>query len=98
MVYLSRVLITRYIGCIKGLLLFCYPYLGFLGILAPLLLNLSISWRIKLPFTGVQQLTKWSPRYQLMHQCCGTIYSLGALSIHVPCMQSTLGNPNSNGP
>jgi len=63
-----------------------------------LLHNLSVIWQIRLPFTGVQRLTVWLPRYQLMHQCCGAICSMGALSIHVPCMRSSLGNPNPNGP
>ena len=64
----------------------------------PLLHILSIIWHIRLPFAGVQRLTVWLPRYQLMHQCCGAICSMGALSIHVPCMQFFLGNPNPNGP
>ena len=67
------------------------------NVFAPLLHNLTVIWHIGLSFTRVQRLTEWSPRYQLMHQPCGAIYSMGALSIHVPCMQSSLGNPNPNG-
>ena len=45
---------------------------------------------MELPLTGVQRLTEWSPRYQLVHQVSGAICSAGALSIHVPCMQLPL--------
>jgi len=42
---------------------------------------------MELPLTGMQVLTEWPPRYQLVHQVSGAICSAGALSIHVPCMQ-----------
>jgi len=35
-------------------------------------------------------LTVWPPGYQLMHQRCGAICSIGALIIHVSCMQLSL--------
>ena len=43
-------------------------------------------------------LTVWPPGYQLMYQHCGTICSVGALIIHVPCMQSFPGKPYGRGP
>jgi len=42
---------------------------------------------MELPLTGVQRLTEWPPWYQLVHQVSGAICSVGALSIHVSCMQ-----------
>ena len=61
-----------------------------MNVLAPLLPNLSVICRIGLPFTGVHRLTVWPPRYRLMHQRCGAICSVVALSSHVPCMQLSL--------
>ena len=56
----------------------------------PLSCNLSVIWHIRLPLTGVQRLTEWLPRSQLVHQISRAICSVGALSIHVPCMQLPL--------
>jgi len=48
-------------------------------------------------FWSATSLREWSSGYQLIYQHCGAIRSVGALSIHVSCMQSTHGNPNPTG-
>ena len=42
---------------------------------------------MELPLIGVQRIIEWSSGYQLVHLVSGAICFVGALSIHVPCMQ-----------
>ena len=45
---------------------------------------------MELPLTGVQRKTEWLPGYHLVHLVSGTICFVGALIIHVLCMQLSL--------
>ena len=45
---------------------------------------------MELPLIGVQRIIEWSSGYQLVHLVSGAICFVGALSIHVPCMQLSL--------
>ena len=48
------------------------------------------------PLAGVQPLTEWPPRYQLVHLISRAIHPGGVLTVHVPHAAS-LGNPNRHG-
>jgi len=51
----------------------------------------------ELPLTRVQRITEWSLGYQLVHLISSVMCFVGAISIHVPCMQPFFENPNPNG-
>jgi len=96
-VYLSRVLTTLYIGCVLVNSL-SHKDLSFNGIRVTCEASCDALQHKTCLFWSAKSLTVWLLGYQFMYQRCRAISSMGALSIHVSCMQSILGNPNPNGP
>ena len=100
--YLSKVLTTLYIGCIQVNSL-SHEDLSFSGIRVTgeascdALHKLSTTATQDLPLLECKIFNSMTVRVPTHVLACGAIYSMGALCIHVSCMQSNLGNPNPDG-